>query len=113
MTNFIQRGNTVTLTAPYAVTSGQAALVGSIFGLAATDIDNGAEGEFALEGVVDITKSTEVDFAQGDKVYWHATARQCADSDSSDSYLIGTCVVAAGISAITVRVRLNGIAIVS
>ena len=35
MRNFVQPGNTITLTAPYAVASGDGLLVGSIFGIAA------------------------------------------------------------------------------
>ena len=34
MKNFVQPGNTITLTAPYAVASGDGLLVGSIFGVA-------------------------------------------------------------------------------
>ena len=34
MKNYVQPGNTITLTAPYAVTSGDGLLVGSIFGIA-------------------------------------------------------------------------------
>ena len=37
MKNYVQPGNTITLTAPYAVTSGDGFLVGSIFGVAAGD----------------------------------------------------------------------------
>jgi len=35
MKNFVQPGKTITLTAPYAVTSGDGLLVGSVFGVAA------------------------------------------------------------------------------
>ena len=35
MKNFVQPSNTITLTAPYAVASGDGLLVGSIFGVAA------------------------------------------------------------------------------
>ena len=34
MKNYVQPGNTITLTAPYAVVSGEGLLVGSIFGVA-------------------------------------------------------------------------------
>ena len=37
MKNSVQPGNTMTLTAPYAVTSGDGLLVGSIFGIASGD----------------------------------------------------------------------------
>ncbi len=35
MKNYVQPGNAITLTAPYAVASGDGLLVGSIFGVAA------------------------------------------------------------------------------
>ncbi len=58
MKNFVQKGETLTLTAPYAVNSGGGALVGSIFGVAAADYANAAEGEFQVCGVFDLTKET-------------------------------------------------------
>jgi len=49
--NYIQPGNTITLTAPYAVVSGDGLLVGSIFGIAAGDAAVGEPVETALVGV--------------------------------------------------------------
>ena len=40
MKNFVQPGSTITLTAPYAVASGDGLLVGAIFGVAAGDAAN-------------------------------------------------------------------------
>ncbi len=37
MKNYVQKGETLTLAAPYAVSSGAGALVGAIFGVAAAD----------------------------------------------------------------------------
>lgn len=37
MKNFVMEGKTLTLTAPYALTSGQGLLVGSLFGVASGD----------------------------------------------------------------------------
>ena len=51
MRNYIQPGNTITLTAPYAVTSGDGLLVGSIFGVAAADAANAETVEAALNGM--------------------------------------------------------------
>ena len=56
MKNFVQPGNTITLTAPYAVASGDGLLVGSIFGIAAGAAAIGEPVETALVGVFDITK---------------------------------------------------------
>ena len=65
MKNFIQHGKTVTLTAPYDRESGQGALVGSIFGVAAGDVLSGADGEFVLEGVFDLTTLEMLNAARG------------------------------------------------
>lgn len=56
MKNYVQPGNTITLTAPYAVASGDGLLVGSIFGIAAGAAALGEPVETALVGVFDITK---------------------------------------------------------
>jgi predicted RecA/RadA family phage recombinase len=51
MKNCVQPGNTITLTAPYAVASGDGLLVGSIFGIAAGAAALGEPVETALTGV--------------------------------------------------------------
>ena len=54
MKNYVQLGKTITLTAPYAVTSGDGLLVGSIFGVAAGNAALGEAVEAALVGVYDL-----------------------------------------------------------
>ena len=44
MKNFIAVGNTLTFSASAALLSGAGVLIGAIFGVAATDIANGAQG---------------------------------------------------------------------
>lgn len=56
MKNYVQPGSTISLTAPYAVTSGDGLLVGSIFGIAAGDAALNDPVEAALTGVFDLTK---------------------------------------------------------
>ena len=50
MMNFVQRGATLTVTAPYALTSGAGCRVGNIFGVASYDALIGASAEITLEG---------------------------------------------------------------
>ncbi len=107
MQNYVQPGDVVTLTAPYTVTSGLGAKVGSIFGVACGDVTSGAEGQFRLVGVFDLLKATGLDFAQGDRVYWDNSQKKCVDTDSGNSYSIGVALATASTSATTVRVRLN------
>lgn len=106
MTNYIQDGDTVLLTAPYTVTSGQAAQVGKYFAVACDDITSGATGQFKTEGVFAITKNTGLSFAQGDPVFWDNTNKYCTNVANSNAE-VGRCLVAAGSSATTVTVELT------
>lgn len=109
MKNFVQNGETLTLTAPYAVSSGGGALVGSIFGVAATDVGNGAEGEFQVCGVFDLVRATGggTGFTAGTLIYWDDSAKKVTET-SAGNKLIGVAVKAAGDDDATARVRLNG-----
>ncbi|MCR8724134.1 DUF2190 family protein [Frigidibacter sp. ROC022] len=109
MKNYVQPGNTLTLTAPHAVASGDGLLVGSIFGVAAGDAESGATVEAALTGVFDLIKVGSQAWAVGDKVYWDDTNKRCT-TVATDNTLIGVAVeaVAGGAGDTTGRVRLNG-----
>jgi predicted RecA/RadA family phage recombinase len=109
MKNYVQPGNTLTLTAPYAVTSGDGLLVGSIFGVAAGDAASGATVEAALTGVFDLTKIGSQAWTVGAKVYWDDTNKRCT-TVATDNTLIGVAVeaVAGGAGDTIGRVRLNG-----
>ena len=109
MKNYVQPGNTITLTAPYAVASGDGLLVGSIFGVASGTAALGETVEAALTGVYDLKKVASQAWAAGDKVYWDNTAREATKTTTSNT-LIGVAVVAvAGGAGDTIgRVRLNG-----
>ena len=108
MKNFVQPGNTITLTAPYAVASGDGLLVGSIFGVAAGTAALGEAVEAALNGVYDLKKVASQAWAAGDKVYWDNTAKEATKTTTSNT-VIGVAVVAvAGGAGDTIgRVRLN------
>lgn len=107
MKNFVQPGNTVTVTAPTGgVTSGQGLLVGSLFGIAAFTAAQAADVEAVTEGVFDITKATG-EITQGAKVYWDNTAKNVTTTSSGNT-LIGVATQAAASGDATARVRLNG-----
>ena len=109
MKNYIQKGETLTLTAPYAVSSGGGALVGSIFGVAANDYGNGAEGEFQVAGVFDLTRETGASsgFTAGTLIYWDDTNKRITKTVGTNK-LIGVAVRTAADGDATARVRLNG-----
>ena len=109
MKNYVQPGNTITLTAPYAVASGDGLLVGSIFGISSGDAASGEPIEAALVGVFDLKKVASQAWAAGDKVYWDNTAKEATKTTTSNT-LIGVAVaaVAGGAGDTIGRVRLNG-----
>jgi predicted RecA/RadA family phage recombinase len=108
MKNFVQGGEVITVAAPYALTSGQGVLVGSLFGVAAFDAANGANVEIATEGVFDVTALTADTGAQGTKMYWDNTNRRLTVTASGNT-LVGALLVAKGGSDTTARVYLDGV----
>jgi len=107
MTNLIKTGDTVTLTAPYTVSSGGGALVGSIFGVAKTDVTNATSGEFMVEGVFTLNKTSALAISVGDLLYWDDT-NKVVNKTSTSQKLVGVAVSAAANPSATVNVRLNG-----
>ena len=55
MQNFVQEGRHITVAAaPYALSGGDGALVGNLFGVACGDAESGAEVVLAVVGVFDL-----------------------------------------------------------
>lgn len=107
MTNKIYSGDILTLTAPYAVTSGGGALVGSIFGVATTTVSSGASAEFATEGAFTLPKTSALAISVGDLLYWDDT-NKVVNKTSTSQKLVGVAISAASNPSATVDVRLNG-----
>jgi len=109
MKNYVQKGETLTLTAPYAVSSGGGALIGSVFGVASNDYANGEDGEFQVAGVFDLTRETgaSTGFTQGALIYWDNANKRVTKTATSNK-LIGVAARAAADGDATGRVRLNG-----
>ena len=109
MKTYVQPGNTITLTAPYAVASGDGLLVGSIFGVASGTAALGETVEAALTGVYDLKKVASQAWAAGDKVYWDNTAKEATKTATSNTLIgVATEAVAGGAGDTIGRVRLNG-----
>ena len=108
MKTYVQPGNTITPTAPYAVASGDGLLVGSIFGVASGTAALGETVEAALTGVFDVTKIGSQAWTVGAKVYWDDTNKRCT-TVATDNSLIGVAIeaVASGAGDTIGRVRLN------
>ena len=109
MKTYVQPGHVVTLSAPYAVASGDGLLVGSLFGIATHDAASSAEVETQLTGVVDMAKAASQAWIVGAKVYWDNTAK-VATITATGNVLIGAAMLAVGNTAGETigRVRLNG-----
>lgn len=107
MKNYVQTGSNVTLTAPYALSSGDGALVGALFGVAATDAANGADVVLVTEGVFDLAKASAQAWTVGTAIYWDDSDKECTTT-STDNTKIGVALVAAANPSATGRVRLNG-----
>lgn len=82
MKNFLESGEFAVIAAmPEAVDSGEFIKVGELSGVAQAAYDSGAEGVLKRQGVFDLPKAA-VAFAQGDKLYWDASAKNFT-TDSS------------------------------
>lgn len=109
MKNFISQGHTLTFTAAAAYTSGQGVLLGSIFGVAAGDIANGAKGVINLVGVYTLPKVGSQAWSVGAAIYWDSAEAECT-TVAEDNVLIGAAMEAVGSGAAETlgTVRLNG-----
>jgi predicted RecA/RadA family phage recombinase len=116
MVNFIQRGDTLTVKAPYAATSGSGMKIGTnLFGVAGVDAAQNDLIEAAIEGVFDLAKDAST-FTDGAPVYWDDTAKKGTSTASTNlkigvAALIqpdGTSALGGATGDATVRVRLNG-----
>lgn len=110
MKNFVANGHAITITAGADIASGAGVLVGSLFGVAAGAIANGADGVINLEGIYDLVKVGSQAWTVGVPVYWTGSA--CTTTASTNK-LIGAAVAAVGSGAGETigRVRLNGAAV--
>jgi predicted RecA/RadA family phage recombinase len=92
MKNYVQSGESLTLTAGGTLTSGQGLLVGTVFGVVAEGVVSGQLYTLVLEGVFDLPKAASVTPAVGAKVYWDNTNGNVTTTSSGNS-LIGVAVV--------------------
>lgn len=108
MKNFVQTGSVIPVTAPSGgVVSGEGVQIGALFGVASTTQAAGASVEIAVAGVFDLPKEATTDtFSVGAAVEWDAANGRVAALDSG--VRIGLAIAAAGATAATVRVRLDG-----
>lgn len=107
MQNYIQKGENLTVAAPYALTAGQGALVGALFGVATSTAANGADVVLVTRGVFDLTRAAAITVAQGANVYWDNAAKNVTTTSAANT-LIGVCAVASLVGNTTIVVLLDG-----
>ncbi|MFZ3484271.1 DUF2190 family protein [Sphingomonas sp. 3-13AW] len=106
--NFIQPGETITMTAPYAVTSGAGLLVGAVFAVALASAAQGAPVEARRVGVFDMTKAPgEAWVADTTKLYWDNTNKRVT-STATGNTLIGVARQSQASADTVGRVLLTG-----
>jgi len=105
-TNYIQPGDTITVEAPAAVSSGEGVLKGLIFGVAITDAGSGADVAIQTTGVWRLAKTSAQAWNVGVAIYWDDDNTRCTTSDTGVP--IGVAVAAAANPSATGLVRLNG-----
>lgn len=107
MKNFVQEGDSLTLTPGAAVASGVGYLFGAaLFGVAKTDVANGVAGDFLVEGVVEIAKTSALAISVGDRLFWDAT-NKVVNKTSTAQQCVGIAVEAAANPSATVKMRLG------
>lgn len=107
MKNYVQPGDVLTLTAPYQRNAGEMALIGAaLIAVANTDIANGANGEWSLEGVFTITALSTDTGSVGAKMYWDNTNKRLTTTSAGNT-LVGVLTVAKLNGDTTAQVRLN------
>jgi predicted RecA/RadA family phage recombinase len=107
MINYEQLGETLDLVAPYAVTSGQGFLVGSIFAVAVVNAALGETLAGCTRGVFSLAAKSTDTGAVGTKVYWDNTEREITTT-STDNTLVGALTAAKTAGQLVAYVRLNG-----
>lgn len=107
MKNFIQPGRTLTAAAPIGgVLSGEAILIGSIFGVATVTAIEAVDIEIATEGVFSLPKTTGEAWSFGDALYWDTDTKKLTKT-STDNKRVGAAVAAALSADTSGRIKLG------
>lgn len=106
-TNYIQPGEVLTLTPAAAVASGVGYLFGAaLFGIALKDVVISTPGEFMVEGVFSIAKTSALAISVGDRLFWDAT-NKVVNKTSTAQQCVGIAVEAAANPSATVKMKLE------
>ena len=105
-TNFVAKGEIISVTAPEDVTAGVGVMVGLLFGVAQSTVLSGAAVEIAVTGVHTLAADTGLTIGAGDRVFWDET-NNWVDETSASQQCIGVAVEVQDTVAETVKVLLQ------
>jgi predicted RecA/RadA family phage recombinase len=110
MKNYLQNGHIVRVTSPAGgIASGDALIVGSIFGISAYSSAEGDPVELSTTGVFQLPKASAAVLAVGARVAWDNTDK-LVNIPGAGRFPIGVATEAAGNGITSVAVRLDGVA---
>jgi predicted RecA/RadA family phage recombinase len=109
-TNFIASGEILQYTAGSDIDSGDVVVMGSLVGVALTDIASGSSGSVQVEGVFSLPKKSADTLTLGEKVYWDAVTNggEITETATSNTFA-GYVYEAAAASTTSVKVKLHHI----
>ena len=108
MRNFVQSGAELDLDPGATVAVGVGHLFGAgLFGVAAVNAVSGTASAFVLQGVVEIAKTSALEIAIGDPLFWDAT-NSVVNKTSTAQQAVGVAVAAAANPSATVKMLLGG-----
>ena len=102
MKNYVQPGNTITITAAGNITSGQLVVSGFLVGVANADAATGEQVELDINGVFELPKVSGDSFAVGNRLYWNGSALTNAAGTGSRA-MVGIATEAAGAGVLVAR----------
>lgn len=107
MKNYVSSGERLTLTPAAAVSAGVGYLFGTgLFGVALNDCAISTPGEFLVEGVVEIAKTSALAISVGDRVFWDST-NKVVNKTTTAQQCVGVAVEAAVNPSSTVKIKLG------
>jgi len=110
MKNYIQNGHIVRVTTPTGgIATGDAIIVGSIFGIAAYASADGDPVELSTMGVFQLPKASAAVLTVGTRVAWDNAAKNI-NVPGAGRYSVGVATEVAGNGRTSVAVRLDGVA---
>jgi predicted RecA/RadA family phage recombinase len=108
MKNYIGKGDSIYIIAPFNVVSGQPLKVGNIFGFIGAPANAGDKVALHVVGEYSVTKVTAQAWGVGDVVYFDNDLKNFANTNVSGSIKAGVATEVALNPSTTGKIRLNG-----